>query len=436
MTQPLLAIPDTLTPHASNLGEILLVDPAPGKLEMLVECFSAYGFELTVAHDEDSALECCEHSPPDLILLDIMIPGKGGFELCRRFKEHETTKDIPVIFMKDQADNVSTVKGFSVGAVDYVNKPLQLEEILARVTAHLKIRNLQEQLEGTIVTLQQEVVERKRAEEAAHAAMLHTQEANDRMRRDLEAAARVQQSLLPDAVPNIPGVTLGWIYRPCAELGGDSLNVFPLSNHELGLYVLDVTGHGVPASLLSVTLSRVLIPRSDLSCLFTKEDKVTSKKSLVSPAEVATRLNHMFPMSKGDNQYFTLLYGIFNTKEKTFRYVCAGHPAPILIRKGQEVTLGEARSLPIGLFDDEQYEECMLQLAIGSRLYLYSDGVLEAMNSNREIFGETRLKSVIESHQAMSLQASVETIGATVSDWTTVGQVHDDLSILALECHA
>ena len=436
MTQPLLTVPDTLTPHASNLGEILLIDPTPGKLDMLVESFSAYGFDLTVAHDGDSALETCALSLPDLILLDVMIPGKGGFELCRRLKENETTKDIPVIFMKAQADNVSTVKGFAVGAVDYVNKPLQLEEILARVTAHLKIRNLQGQLEDTISTLQQEVTERKRAEEAAHTAMLHTQQANDRMRRDLEAAARVQQSLLPDTIPDIPGVTLGWIYRPCTELGGDSLNVFPLSDHELGMYVLDVTGHGVPASLLSVTLSRVLIPRSDLSCLFTQEDKVTGQKNLVSPAEVATRLNHMFPMSKGDNQYFTLLYGIFDTQEKTFRYVCAGHPAPILVKKGQEAILCEARSLPIGLFDDEQYEESMLQLDLGSRLYLYSDGVLEAMNPQREIFGETRLKSVIESNQSISLQASVKSIGTIVSDWTRIGQVHDDLSILALECQA
>ena len=436
MTQPLLTVPDALAPHAPNLGEILLVDPTHSNLEVLVECFSAYGFELTVAHDGDIAMERCVLSPPDLILLDVMIPGKGGFEVCRRLKENETTKDIPVIFMKDHTDNLSTVKGFSVGAVDYINKPLQLEEVLARVTAHLKIRNLQGQLEDTISTLQQEVAERKRAEKAAHAAMLHTQQANDRMRRDLEAAARVQQSLLPEIVPNIPGVSFGWIYRPCTELGGDSLNVFPLSDHEVGMYVLDVTGHGVPASLLSVTLSRVLIPRSDLSCLFTNEDRVTGGKTLVSPAEVATRLNHMFPMSKGDNQYFTLLYGIFNTHEKTFRYVCAGHPAPILFTKGQEATVCEARSLPIGLFEDEQYEECTLQLEIGSRLYLYSDGVLEAMDPQREIFGETRLKSVIESNQTMSLQESVDSIGTIVSNWTTIGQVHDDLSILALECQA
>ena len=173
---------ETMPGHAPNLGEILLVDDTPNNFEILVECFSAYGFELTVVHDSDTAFQTSERDHPDLILLDVMLPGIGGFETCRRLKENEQTKDIPVIFIKAQEDTISPVKGFSVGAVDYVNKPLQLEEILARVTAHLKIRILQKQLEETISILQQEVGERQRAEEAANEAMRHTQQANERMR--------------------------------------------------------------------------------------------------------------------------------------------------------------------------------------------------------------------------------------------------------------
>ncbi len=433
MTSSLLTDLETLPKHSANLGEILLVDDMPSNIDTLVDCFAAYGFELTVAHDSQEALQISESGTLDLILLNIMLPGLGGFETCRRLKANDQTKNIPVIFMKDLTDQVSPAKGFSVGAVDYINKPLQLEETLARVTAHLKIRNLQKQLEETISNLQQEVAERKRAEEATHQAMLQAEHANQRMRRDLEAAARVQQALLPEAAPEIPGVSIAWTYRPCAELGGDSLNVFRLSDHQIGMYVLDVTGHGVPASLLSVTLSRVLIPRNDLTCLFTRPEHIDGIGGLASPAEVATRLNSMFPMRKGDNQYFTLLYGILDTQNKTFRYVCAGHPAPIHVANGQHPTLGEARSLPIGLFDDEQYEESVIQLTSGSRIYVYSDGVLEAMNPQREIFGETRLESIIESTQKVNLEESVTSIEMTVSNWTQTGQVHDDLSILALE---
>ncbi|MGB0908766.1 MAG: SpoIIE family protein phosphatase [Nitrospirales bacterium] len=433
MTPTPLPSNQAMTMHAPNLGEILLVDDTPNNLEILVESFSAYGFELTVVHDSETAFQKSASTCPDLILLDVMVPGIGGFETCRRLKETEETKDIPIIFMKDQDDTISPVKGFSVGAVDYVNKPLQIEEVLARVTAHLRIRNLQKQLEDTIATLEQEVGERKHAEHIANEAMRHTQQANERMRRDLEAAARVQQSLLPDASPAISGVSFAWTYRPCAELGGDSLNIFSLNDHQIGMYVLDVTGHGVPASLLSVTLSRVLIPRSDPSCLFARSHDGTNHKSLASPAEIATRLNHMFPMSKGGHQYFTLLYGILDTQEKTFQYVCAGHPAPILSRKGQPPIICEARSLPIGLFEDEQYENCTIQLEAESRIYLYSDGLLEAMNPKREIFGESRLESAIASTQQIDLKQSIASIETAISDWTEKGQIHDDLSILALE---
>jgi len=419
--------------HAPNFGKILLVEEMPSNVEMLQGCFSAFGFELIIAHDSESMRQQCEQIHPDVILLDIMLADMNGLEVCRQLKEQNSTKDIPVIFMKSKDDHLSPAKGFSVGAVDYVNKPLQLEEVLARVTAHLKIRNLQQQLEETIEALQQEIQERQRAEETAQFALQQTQQANERMRQDLGAAARVQQALLPDAVPKLPGAVFGWTYRPCAELGGDSLNVFSLNNHQVGMYVLDVTGHGVPASLLSVTLSRVLLPRSDPSCLFVQSNTVNGVSTLTSPAEVATRLNHMFPMSKGGHQYFTLLYGILNTQDGTFRYVCAGHPPPILCTKDQQLTVGEARSLPIGLFEDEQYEDCTIQLESGSRLYLYSDGVLEAMNVQREIFGESRLASTIQHTQHDDLQASVETIAIAASNWTQQGQVHDDLSILAVE---
>ncbi|GJL55047.1 MAG: hypothetical protein NPIRA02_21790 [Nitrospirales bacterium] len=418
---------------APNFGKILLVEHMPDNLDTLLQCFSAFGFELFVAHDGETALQQCKLLQPDLILLDVNTPGMNGFEVCRRLKAQDMIHDIPVIFMKSPNDHVSLVKGFSVGAVDYVNKPLQLEETFARMTSHLKVRHLQIQLEETIVTLQQEIRERQRAEEAARLAMQQTQHANERMRQDLAAAARVQQALLPDVAPNIPGATFAWTYRPCAELGGDSLNVFSLTDHQVGMYVLDVTGHGVPASLLSVTLSRVLIPRSDPSCLFVESNTRNGMPVLTAPAEVATRLNEMFPMNKGGHQYFTLVYGILDTRDGTFRYVCAGHPPPIVYPKDQVPIICEAPSLPIGLFEDEHYEDCTIQLESDSRLYLYSDGVIEAMNTQREIFGQARLADALQHTRHINLQASVESIATASSNWTQQGHMHDDLSILAVE---
>ena len=418
---------------APHNGMILLVDDNPNNLSMLVDGLSTYGFELSVAPDGETALEQSQLYPPDLILLDVMMPGIDGFETCQRIKEHEKTKDIPVIFMTALSDTNSRVKGFSVGAVDFVTKPLQLEEVVARVSIHLKIRTLQIQLEETISNLRQEVAERQRAEDAARQAMVFTQKANKQMQMDLAAAARVQHALLPESSPVIPGVSFAWVYRPCAQLAGDSLNVFQLDDRHVGMYVLDVSGHGVSASLLSVTLSRVLIPRRDPSCLFTRENLLDGEGALSSPAEVASRLNHMFPMSEETRQYFTLIYGILDTKDRIFRYVCAGHPAPIHLAQGFQSTFCDARNLPIGLFENVKYEECSIALRPGSRIYLYSDGVIEAMNPQREIFGDTRLHSAIEATQNESLRQSVGSIVQAVLSWTTTDQIQDDLSILAME---
>ncbi|MDX1411922.1 MAG: SpoIIE family protein phosphatase [Nitrospirales bacterium] len=422
-----------MTQRAPHLGMILLVEDNPNNLNVLIDGLSPYGFDLSVAPDGESALEQSVTDPPDLILLDIMMPGMDGFETCARLKDHEKTKDIPVIFMTALSDTDSRVKGFSVGAVDFVTKPLQLEEVVARVNIHLKIRALQLQLEETISNLRQEVGERKRAEEAAREAMVLSDKANKQMRKELAAAARVQHALLPASPPVIPGVSFAWTYQPCAEVGGDSLNVFQINDHHVGLYVLDVTGHGVSASLLSVTLTHVLIPQGEPSSPLTPVNLFEGIGALSSPAEVASRLNHMFPMSEETHQFFTLVYGILDIRERLFRYVCAGHPAPILLTPGHTSKICEAPNLPIGLFHEVKYEESTIQLTCGSRLYLYSDGVIEAMNREREIFGDARLRSTIEDTQGKELQESVNVIGKAVHNWTTTDQVQDDLSILAME---
>ena len=113
---------------------ILIVDDTPTNLEVLSESLSIAGFEVAVAIDGESAIEQTEYNPPELILLDVMMPGIDGFETCRRLKANPLTRDIPVIFMTALNDTVQKVKGFSLGAVDYITKPFQKDEVLARVT--------------------------------------------------------------------------------------------------------------------------------------------------------------------------------------------------------------------------------------------------------------------------------------------------------------
>jgi two-component system sensor histidine kinase ChiS len=141
---------------------ILLVDDIPTNLEVLLDFLSDSGFEVLVALDGASALEQAQYAQPDLILLDVMMPGMDGFETIRHLKAHEQLQAIPVIFMTALSDIVDKVKGFQLGAVDYITKPLQQEEVLARLNSHLTIRKLQQELQQMNLELEQRVIERTR----------------------------------------------------------------------------------------------------------------------------------------------------------------------------------------------------------------------------------------------------------------------------------
>ncbi|MBD2181528.1 response regulator [Planktothrix sp. FACHB-1355] len=147
-------------------GIILIVDDTPTNLSVLFDMLTASGFKVFVAEDGEDAIEQLEYCPPDLILLDVIMPGIDGFETCRRLKANESTKEIPVIFMTALSDTEDKVKGLNLGAVDYITKPFQHEEVLARVSIHLNLRNLAKQLQEQNVVLQQEIQQRTEAEQA------------------------------------------------------------------------------------------------------------------------------------------------------------------------------------------------------------------------------------------------------------------------------
>ncbi len=217
---------------------------------------------------------------------------------------------------------------------------------------------------------------------------------NGRMSRDLAAAAKIQRTFLPAAAPAVPGAELAWCYRPCEELAGDGLNVIPLGGGQVGLYVLDVSGHGVAAALLSVTLRRLLAPPAEPSSILTRGGDAGGPPDVTPPAEVAARLNRLFPFDSATEQFATLVYGILDAATGEFRYVSAGHPGPVHLPAGGDPVILASRGSMIGLADDA-YEERSVRLGAGDRLYLYSDGVTEAMDPAGEQFGDARLLGAI-----------------------------------------
>ncbi|MEC9094907.1 MAG: PP2C family protein-serine/threonine phosphatase, partial [Planctomycetota bacterium] len=256
---------------------------------------------------------------------------------------------------------------------------------------------------------------------------------NQRMEHDLNAAAKIQQSLLPSGTPDIPSVKLAWNYSPCDELAGDFLNFFPLDDRHLAAFVVDVSGHGVASSLLAVTVGRVMTPMVSKTSLLVKPADNEVGTQIVAPAEVAYELNNRFPMEDQGNLYFTMVYGVLDKQTQEFRFVSAGHPNVVHVPAGKKPRLVETADMAIGWIEDTEFEEHSLQLEPGDRIYLYSDGVPEAMDHDLEEFGDERMLESLNQTSKAPVKTSVETLFDAVHQWCAQKGAKDDVSILGIE---
>lgn len=252
--------------------------------------------------------------------------------------------------------------------------------------------------------------------------------ANRRMKYNLDAAARVQQTLLPEETPEIPGFRCAWEFRPSDELAGDILNVFALDAHCIGMYVLDVSGHGTAAALLAVSASHFLTPGGRGSSFL----RSAGEQRITPPAEVADRLNRQFPWDPDRGQFLTLVYGVLCTKTRQFRYVTAGHPGPLLLREDGQVERPRMGSFPIGLAR-APYTESTLTLAPGDRLFLYSDGLTDVFNLEGDMFGTDRLVECLRGRPGDGLEMVIQGLFSTLETWNGGRRFKDDLSILGVE---
>lgn len=271
------------------------------------------------------------------------------------------------------------------------------------------------------IGIQSDVTARRQAEDGLR-------RSKEAMEQDLKLAARVQQTLLPPAEVQAGEIHIAHAFHPCDDLAGDGVGIVPLPENRLGVYLLDVSGHGVKAALLSFTLAHLLSPTLD-GALVTQGSGPDS--CIVPPAGVAERLNRQFPMDR-TRQYFTFTYGVLDPFSGQFEYVLAGHPPPVLLPCVGQPAVVPGAGLPIGMIENARYTQEILTLHPGDRLYFYTDGVTEAMNADEEEFGHVRLLEEIARWRALPLRAGLDYVASTVRDWCG-GTLKDDVSLLAVE---
>ncbi|MEM6471686.1 MAG: fused response regulator/phosphatase [Planctomycetota bacterium] len=424
------------------------------------------GFEVRWAEDGAVALQMAREHRPDLIVSDIEMPAMTGHEFCRAAKSDDQLRSIPFILLSTLAEPEDIFRGLDCGADNYVTKPYRMPYLIQRMESLLqtpvdasdedvlelevtlagesyRVRSGRQQVLNLLVSTFENAVEKNHellrnneelsiAKEELAKWNRRLENINARMTRDLEAAAKIQHSLLPTETPNSDALKFAWQYIPCDELAGDFLNVFPLDPDHIAMFVVDVSGHGVPSSLLSVTIGRVMTPDVAQNTLLASRGE-DGETVITPPAEVARELNRRFPMEDQGNLYFTMVYGVLHVPTLRFRYVSAGHNPIVHRRAGQAPTLCAAEGFAIGWMEDSEYDEHEIQLQAGDRLLLYSDGIPEALDERLEEFDEPRLLQLVEKCDPLSLDDLIQTVCGAVKHWCRVNGPKDDVSILGLE---
>ena len=415
---PTAPTPDTRQP-ATVAGHILVVDDTEANRDMVARRLERNGFTVDIAPNGSLALDLIKAKKYHAVVLDVMMPGISGLDVLRTIRQSQGPAELPVIMATARGESQAIVEALRLGANDYVTKPLDFPVLLARLRTHLELKSSVEQIRALEHGLQQ----RNAQLEAVNA----------RMRGDLTAAAKVQAALLPVEGPPVQDYRFSWLFQPSAGLAGDILNVFALDDEHVGLYVLDVSGHGVAAALLSVTVSRFLSPTPDPSSLLWRKHERAF--ALEEPAVVGDRLGRKFPIDQTTGQYFTMVYGLLSTTNHQLRYISAGHPNLIHIPFEKEPRIVEASGYPIGVAPPgpENYDEYRLDIAPGDRLVIHSDGVNEAMSPSGQMFDVSRILELLAQARNQPLDQCLKLLSARIDEWTGHGERRDDQTVLAIE---
>lgn len=380
---------------------VLIVDDSGVNRKLLSAILRKEGFILDEASSGEDALTAIAESAPDLVLLDVMMPGMDGFEVLRRLVDNPSTANLSVIFLTALSEARHKVRGLELGAVDYITKPFDRSEVLARVRTQLRINHLARSL----------MLKQRRIDE------------------DLLAAADIQRSLIMLGQPSAAGVVTATRFEPCDSIGGDIFNTVRLDDRYLVLYIVDVSGHGVPSAMVTVSVAQSLSPQAGL---IVRSENDGEEAQPVAPAEVLAQLDHEYPMERFD-KYFTMAYLLLDLETGVMRYSSAAHPPPLLVRADGEIQrLAEGGSI-VGSGLGIPYEEGEVELREGDRLYLYTDGLTEQVGQGDEPFGDERFVGLLGDTPSATLDDTCDQVMDSLSKHAQGDPPQDDISLFAVE---
>ena len=384
-----------------SASRILVVDDEIDISTVLSVTLRRAGFEVRTASDGLEALEAIRLEPPDLVILDVMMPRLDGLETLKRIREHGPTTHIPVIMLSAKTQLADKVRGFERGADDYVAKPFEPSEMLVRVQSLLK-RTAMARLTAPLLGVLGD---------------WSSAEGVVQLTRDLETARDIQARLTPAVPPTLAGLEAGGVLRPSTMVGGDFFDILPMGER-VAVAIGDVSGKGIPAALLMVMVRTLLREIA---------------RGLSEPAEVLARLNASLCRDMPPSMFVTMVLGVlFPGREGRVALASAGHPEPILVRKGAAPKPVSVGGTILGVFDEAVFEEAEVDLESGDSLIFLTDGVIEAPGADGTRPGLERVLQTLDRARGESAQRQAEALTAGTMTAAS-GRIADDMTAFALK---
>lgn len=379
-----------------QIPQILIIDDDATIQIVLRRALEAQGYNVAIASDGKTGLALAQQLKPALIICDWMMPEYDGLEVCRQVKVDQNLSTTFFILLTSRVAIEDRIQGLDTGADDFLAKPIEINELQARVRAGLRLHLLSQDLQ-----MQKQLLEKELAEAASYV-----------------------RSLLPD--PLTGNVSIDSRFIPSSQLGGDCFDYFWLDPDYLAVYLLDVSGHGLGAALPSITVLNLLRSQSLPTVNF------------YQPHDVLHGLNETFQMDSQHDKYFTIWYGVYNRVKRQLTYASAGHPPAILILPSRPhgIPADDAFNklgtpgIPIGMIPDANFVSDRCDIPIGSALYIYSDGIYDLPNTfNQSAWGlGAFLNLLVHNAHSMGLDQILETVQSQSSS----SNFSDDLSILKI----
>lgn len=362
------------------IHRILVVDDSRLQRRILAASLTRWGFQVTEAESGDQAMAICAAQPPDLVLSDWMMPGMNGLDFCRAFRNLPGESYGYFILLTSKSEKNEIAQGLDAGADDFLTKPVNPDELRARIAAG-----------GRILGMQRELSEKNRL---ISDTLAELQQVHALIDQDLQQARKIQKSLIPEATRRFGASQFSLLLKPSGHIGGDLVGLFSPGMNRVGFYSLDVSGHGITSALMTAHLAGYL-SNTHFDQNLAMEQRQFEFYGLKRPRDVAKALNARLMTNTGIDEYFTMVYGTVDLYTGQVALVQCGHPHPLVLRAdGGAEFLGQG-GMPIGLLPDLVCDQFETRLGVGDRLLLYSDGITECRMKGGDMLEEDGLLQLI-----------------------------------------